>query len=63
MGARQRATRTSKLGLGVGLAIIIVGVGLISFQVIGGRHQPIVNRSNAFYTADEGKTFFTASGK
>jgi hypothetical protein len=59
MGTREKINENKKLGVGVGIAIIIIGIGIFSFQLRGSSDsnaQPIPTQ--AFYTDDNGKTFF-----
>ena len=60
MGSAQTMTEPRKLGMGVAAAVLIVGLGLLAYQFFGGRQTvsaPV--HATAFYTADDGKTFFS----
>jgi hypothetical protein len=57
MGVRESLNQNKKLGVGVGVAIIAVALGFISLQLVGGRTNVDLPAS-AFYTDDDGKTFF-----
>lgn len=51
--------KMQRYGLGAGVALLIVAAAAIAFQLIGGRESglgPLA--SEAFYTDDNGKTFF-----
>jgi hypothetical protein len=54
---RESLNKNKNLGIGVGAAILIVAVGLIAFQLRGGGSGVVV-ATQAFYTDDNGKTFF-----
>jgi len=58
MGVRENLNENRKLGVGVGAAIVIVAVAMIGFQVAGGKSNAGTAPGNAFYTDDNGKTFF-----
>jgi hypothetical protein len=58
MGTRERLNENKKLGLGVGAAIIIIALGVFAFQLRGGGNNAAPVPKSAFYTDDNGKTFF-----
>jgi len=58
MGTREKLNENKKLGVGVGAAIVIVAVGVFAFQLRGGDENAVRPASTAFYTDDNGKTFF-----
>jgi hypothetical protein len=46
--------------MGVAIAIVAVALGLLGYQLFGGRQTvDAPNRKTAFYTDDDGKSFFT----
>jgi len=59
MGIRETMNESKKLGVGIAIAVVVVGVALVVVQLLSGRETgaaPIIN--TAFYTDDNGKTFF-----
>ena len=59
MGVRESLNQNKKLGMAIGIAIAVIAVALIGLQVLGGGPGPGVEiRKSAFYTDDDGKTFF-----
>ena len=45
--------------MGVAAAVLIIGMGLLGYQFFGGRQTVSAPaRSTAFFTSDDGKTFF-----
>jgi hypothetical protein len=63
MGVRQLLN--GKLGPGIGAALILVAIALLAFEQLGNRvNADAVAPTSAFYTDDNGKTFFKdAAGK
>jgi hypothetical protein len=57
MGVRQSINENKRLGVGVGAAILIVGVSIISYQLFGNSVAGAAAKQ-AYYTDDNGKTFF-----
>jgi hypothetical protein len=52
-------TRNAKVGMGAAAALLVVAMGFVGFQVFGGRdHGAGSLPGDAFYTDDNGKTFF-----
>jgi len=48
-----------KLGPGIGVALILLAIGIIGYQYAGGNSSNVaVAPQNSFYTDDNGKTFF-----
>jgi hypothetical protein len=58
MGVRQSLNENKKLGVGVGAGIFVVALAILSFQLFGGGGSGIEAPTSAFYTDDDGKTFF-----
>lgn len=58
MGVRQSLNENKNLGVGVGAGIVVVALAIISFQLFGGVSSQIQAPASAFYTDDNGKTFF-----
>src|SRR3989442_15244567 len=50
--------QNKRVGLGVGAALILFAVGILAFQLHGGSGSATSAPSRAFYTDDNGKTFF-----
>jgi len=61
MGVREKLRDNRKLGLGVGLSLLVLSLGLIAIQLQGGRGHLPAQQKQAFYTDDDGATFFTDS--
>jgi hypothetical protein len=57
-GVRQQINENKKLGIGVGVAIVILALGLIALQFRGPTNASAAVATKAFYTDDDGKTFF-----
>ena len=58
MGVRESVNGNRRLGVGVGAALLIGALSVIGFQVFGGGGTGVAVASSAFYTDDNGKTFF-----
>jgi hypothetical protein len=58
MAVRQKLNENKKVGMGVGAAILIIAVGLMAFQLRRGNGNAVTAPTSAFYTDDNGKTFF-----
>ena len=58
MGVRQQINETKKLGLGVGAAVVVIALVLVAIQFRGPSDASAVTLNNAFYTDDNGKSFF-----
>lgn len=58
MGVRQKLNEDKKLGVGLGAAILVLALGLITYQLLAGSRAKTRAPRQAFYT-DDGKTFFT----
>jgi hypothetical protein len=58
MGMIQKLNENPKLGVGVGVAVLIVALGLVGFQLYGGSRGLPEAQQQAFYSDDNGKTFF-----
>jgi len=54
---RDSLNKNKKLGVGIGAAILVIAVGLIAFQ-LRGSGSGLTAATGAFYTDDNGKTFF-----
>lgn len=57
MEIRDSLNTNKRVGYGVGACILIIAIGLIAFQ-LSGRSPASVDDASAFYTDDNGKTFF-----
>ena len=57
MGVRESINENKRLGLGVAAAVVIVAMAIIGSQVVGGG-SGVKEPETAFYTDDDGKTFF-----
>ena len=58
MGVRDGLNTNKKLGVWIGIATLIVGLGIIGIQLLLGRGNGITVSESGFYTDDNGKTFF-----
>jgi len=58
MGVREKLNTNKQLGVWVGVGILIVGLGIIGIQLLRGGGSGIAVSDSAFYTDDNGKTFF-----
>jgi hypothetical protein len=58
MGIRESLNESKKLGIGVGGAILVVALALLGYQLYGGSSGVGTPPKTAFYTDDNGKTFF-----
>ena len=59
MSTRDKLNDNKKLGLGVAAAILIIALGIFSFQLRGaGDANAAPVPTSAFYTDDNGKSFF-----
>jgi len=58
MGVRDGLNTNKRLGVWVGIGVLIVGLGIIGIQILLGRGNGITVSDLAFYTDDDGKTFF-----
>jgi hypothetical protein len=58
MGVRESINGNTKLGVGVGTAILVLALATISYQLFGGGGTGVQVSTSAFYTDDNGKTFF-----
>jgi hypothetical protein len=59
MSVVKTLNEQKKLGYGVAAALLILGLGFLAYQAMG-RRQTVdaAPRGNAFFTDDDGKTFF-----
>ena len=57
MEIRDSLNSNKRVGYGVAAGIFIIAIGLIAFQLSGGS-TPRAGDASAFYTEDNGKTFF-----
>jgi hypothetical protein len=57
MGVREALSENNKLGLSVGIGVIVVALAIIGVQLSGGG-SGVEEPETAFYTDDDGKTFF-----
>jgi len=58
MAVSESPRTNQKLGVRAGLALLIVGLGIIAIQFFRGGDRGITVSEYAFYTDDNGKTFF-----
>jgi len=61
MGAREWLNQHPKVAIGGGVVIVILAIGLVVAQVLAGRHKYPSGPPQAYYTVDDGKTFFADS--
>jgi hypothetical protein len=58
MGVRQSLNENKKLGVGAGAGVLVVALAIIGYQLFGGPSSVGPAPRTAFYTDDNGKTFF-----
>lgn len=58
MGVRQSLNENKKLGVGVGAGVLVLALALIGYQLFGGSSSVGRAAKVAFYSDDNGKTFF-----
>ena len=58
MGVRESLGENNRLGTGVAIAVLVVGMAVIGYQVLGGGGTGLPVTDQAFYTDDDGKTYF-----
>ena len=59
MGVREKVNENKTVGAGVAAAFLVVGLALLGAQLMGGRKDAAPPApTQAFYTDDNGKTFF-----
>jgi hypothetical protein len=57
--ANQANVRGSRVGMGIAAAVVLLGVGALGYQVFGPKDTgAAVKQRAAFYTDDDGRTFF-----
>jgi len=60
MSLSQTANQPKKIGMGVAVAIVLVALALLGYQLFGGRQTVDAPAGkSAFYTDDDGKSYFT----
>jgi len=57
-GVRHKLSENKALGIGLGAVLLVVSFGIIGLQLFGGRSDDVVVATQAFYTDDDGATFF-----
>ena len=58
MEIRGSLNQNKKIGIGIGAAILLLAIALIAFQLSGNGNGISGSISAAYYTDDNGKTFF-----
>jgi hypothetical protein len=58
MAVLDSLNKSKRLGIGVGIGVLILGLGLIGFQFLHAGSNGTETFESAFYTDDNGKTFF-----
>src|SRR3954468_1414146 len=58
MSIRDKMNQNKMLGPGVGVALLLIAIGIIAFQTLGRNSNPTAPTGNAFFSDDNGKTFF-----
>lgn len=61
MGVRQWFNENPRMTAGIAAAVVLVAVGLVVVQVLASRPKIQSNLPDAYFTDDDGKTFFTAN--
>ena len=59
MAVRDKLNEKKILGPGIAAALILVAIALVGYQFVGGSANPAAAPSKAFYSDDNGKSFFT----
>ena len=54
-----REEKLKRLGPGIAAALFLVAIGIAALQLSGGKTNAVAAAEQAFYTDDNGKTFFT----
>jgi hypothetical protein len=62
IGIRQRMNEHPRVTAVVIGVIVIASIGAVVMQVRAGRHSITTRLPDAFFTVDDGQTFFTAGG-
>jgi len=60
-GIRQWISEHARLATGLFAALVLIAVGSIVAQVVANRHKFPNSSPDAFFSVDDGKTFFVAS--
>ena len=58
MAVRDGLNTSKRLGIRFGVGLLILGLGIIGIQLFNGGGTGITASDSAFYTDDNGKTFF-----
>ena len=61
MGVRQWFNQNPRVTAGVVAVVVLVAVGFVVMQVLASRPKIQSNLPDAYFTDDDGKTFFTAN--
>jgi hypothetical protein len=59
-GAREWMNQHPKVAIGVGCGVVVLAIGLIVAQVMAGKHRYPSGPPSDYFSADDGKTYFTA---
>jgi hypothetical protein len=62
IGIRQRMNENPRATAGVIGAIVVFAIGVVVMQVRASRHMIATQLPDSYFSADDGQTFFTASG-
>jgi hypothetical protein len=60
MGLRQRLNEDRRVSAGIAAVVVVVAVASIVIQVLAGRRRFPSRLPDAFFSADDGRTFFAA---
>ena len=58
MGIRQTVNENPGISTGISIAVIVVILGVILWEAFASPHSPSGRRRQAFYSDDDGKTWF-----
>jgi hypothetical protein len=58
MGVRDSLNKNRNLGIGAAAAVLLVGLGIIGIQFLRGGEAGVALSRQAFYSDDNGKSFF-----
>lgn len=62
MNVREWIEKNRKASSAVAVILVLVCVGVVVFEAVGHRHTISTTGPSHYYTIDDGKTFFVASG-
>jgi hypothetical protein len=63
MGFSEWCNEHRRTAVGVGVVCVVAAIGSIVWQVMGQRHGIVTKLPDAYFSVDDGKTFFVAGGE